>query len=152
MKPMEVYGLLWTSVDFCGLPWTLLDFIIDFVWTPWTPWTHVDSVGHCKVLATKYYKQMDFTRAYVIAMFINPFIHTKWFEEHWDQYYTKNAIKSIKDLMKEYWRKAETLDNEDLEPLSSRSPSPKMTESDIFSEVEDVYDVDLIDVVLPTGC
>ncbi|OJA15569.1 hypothetical protein AZE42_12604, partial [Rhizopogon vesiculosus] len=45
--------------------------------------------------AYKYYGRMDHTKAYIIAMLINPSIHLSWIKKHWDLKYIEDAEQKI---------------------------------------------------------
>ncbi|KAF8867750.1 hypothetical protein BD779DRAFT_1463781 [Infundibulicybe gibba] len=49
--------------------------------------------------ANKYYHKMGDTKAYVIAMLINPTIRLSWIQKHWDPQDVKVAMKTIEDLV-----------------------------------------------------
>ncbi|KIL54933.1 hypothetical protein M378DRAFT_182369 [Amanita muscaria Koide BX008] len=49
--------------------------------------------------ATKYYRRMDNTKAYVIAMFLNPSFRMAWITSHWDEKYIRQATKTIKETI-----------------------------------------------------
>ncbi|CAA7260680.1 unnamed protein product [Cyclocybe aegerita] len=48
--------------------------------------------------AVKYYNKMDLTKAYVIAMVLNPSIHLSWIQKNWDEEFIDEATQTIKDL------------------------------------------------------
>ncbi|KIL55152.1 hypothetical protein M378DRAFT_91340 [Amanita muscaria Koide BX008] len=52
--------------------------------------------------ATKYYRRMDSTKAYVIAMFLNPSFRMAWITSHWDERYIQQATRTIKETMAKY--------------------------------------------------
>lgn len=56
--------------------------------------------------AYQYYAKMDRTRAYVVAMFLNPSIRMSWFNKHWDERYVTDARSKIQKTMLEYREKA----------------------------------------------
>ncbi|KAI0055463.1 hypothetical protein BV25DRAFT_1775388, partial [Artomyces pyxidatus] len=41
--------------------------------------------------ATKYYRLMDRTKAYTIAMFLHPSVKNMWWEKNWDKEYISRA-------------------------------------------------------------
>jgi len=67
------------------------------------PWTNV---GLEK--ATQYYKRMDDTRAYVIAMFVDPAVRWSWIRRYCDKEYIASAEEMILKLLQEYRQKAQT--------------------------------------------
>ncbi|EDQ99992.1 uncharacterized protein LACBIDRAFT_334583 [Laccaria bicolor S238N-H82] len=52
--------------------------------------------------ATTYYKKMDDSPAYVIAMFLNPSIRLSWIRRHWEPNYVARATVIIKNTMRKY--------------------------------------------------
>ncbi|CAA7265254.1 unnamed protein product [Cyclocybe aegerita] len=52
--------------------------------------------------AVKYYNKMDMTKAYMIAMVLNPSIRLSWIRKNWDEEFIDEANQTIKDLMVEY--------------------------------------------------
>jgi len=52
--------------------------------------------------AVKYYEKMDATRAYVVAMVLNPSMRMGWIRKHWDDRHVKKAEDIVKGLMEEY--------------------------------------------------
>ncbi|EDQ98471.1 uncharacterized protein LACBIDRAFT_335933 [Laccaria bicolor S238N-H82] len=52
--------------------------------------------------ATTYYKKMDDSPAYVIAIFLNPSIQLSWIRRHWEPNYVARAIVIIKNTMRKY--------------------------------------------------
>ncbi|CAA7270363.1 unnamed protein product [Cyclocybe aegerita] len=50
----------------------------------------------------KYYNKMDLTKAYMIAMVLNPSIRLSWIRKNWDEEFIDEANQTIKDLMVEY--------------------------------------------------
>ncbi|KAH9014937.1 hypothetical protein EDB84DRAFT_1277499, partial [Lactarius hengduanensis] len=50
-------------------------------------------------LMYKYYTRMDRTKAYVLAMFLNPSIRMSWINKHWSAEYIKDAKNTILDTV-----------------------------------------------------
>ncbi|KAF8834807.1 hypothetical protein BDN67DRAFT_914167, partial [Paxillus ammoniavirescens] len=58
------------------------------------PWTDVGLEW-----ATKYYQRMDNTRAYIIAMFVDPAICMLWIKAYWDDEYIASAEKTVLEMV-----------------------------------------------------
>ncbi|EDR00032.1 uncharacterized protein LACBIDRAFT_334520 [Laccaria bicolor S238N-H82] len=77
--------------------------------------------------ATTYYKKMDDSPAYIIAMFLNPLIQLSWIRQHWEPNYVARAIVIIKNTMRKYHDRlhgqAQQPTSNMLEVLGAPSPS-----------------------------
>ncbi|KIL56314.1 hypothetical protein M378DRAFT_188580 [Amanita muscaria Koide BX008] len=52
--------------------------------------------------ATKYYRRMDNSKAYLVSQLLDPRIRFKYIEKHWEPRYIMKAKEVIKDLMRKY--------------------------------------------------
>ncbi|KAF8260763.1 ribonuclease H-like domain-containing protein, partial [Lactarius quietus] len=56
----------------------------------------------------QYYSWMDETKAYIIAMVINPEIWMTWITDYWDSKYVKNAKEKVMQMMGKYREQADS--------------------------------------------